>query len=60
MKEEDLAFLGQGWFRSAWKLDVRGIPEYWNAEEEEMVTKESVVLKTLRWALFFGTLYCAK
>ena len=48
MKEEDLAFLGQGWFRSAWKLDVSGIPEYWNEVEEEMVSEESVVLKTLR------------
>eukprot|EP00804_Cyclotella_cryptica_P012815 CCRYP_010565-RB/>CCRYP_010565-RB protein AED:0.04 eAED:0.04 QI:284/1/0.66/1/1/0.66/3/0/663 len=48
VKEEDLTFLGQGWFRSAWKLDVSGLPEYWNGEEEEMVTEESVVLKTLR------------
>ena len=35
MKEEELAFLGQGWFRSAWKMDVGGIPEYEEGEEEE-------------------------
>ena len=47
MKEEELAFLGQGWFRSAWKMDVGGIPEYEEGEEEDFFD-ESVVLKTLR------------
>jgi hypothetical protein len=48
MKEEDLAFLGQGWFRSAWKMDVGGMPGYWDDYEEEAVYEDSVVLKTLR------------
>ncbi|KAL7532977.1 hypothetical protein ACHAXR_004969 [Thalassiosira sp. AJA248-18] len=47
MKEEWIEFLGQGWFRSAWEMDVEGIPEY-DEEEEVFRFDESVVLKTLR------------
>lgn len=47
MKEDDLTFLGQGWFRSAWKMD-QNLPGVWDEEEEEWVFEESVVLKTLR------------
>ena len=47
MKEEDLTFLGQGWFRSAWKMD-QSLPGVWDEEEEEWIFEESVVLKTLR------------
>jgi hypothetical protein len=47
MKEEELTFLGQGWFRSAWKMDQH-LPGVWDEEEEEWVFDESVVLKTLR------------
>jgi len=47
VKEESLEFLGQGWFRSAWKMYAEGIPEY-DEEEEEWLDEETVVLKTLR------------
>ena len=47
MRGESIMFLGQGWFRSAWKMVVDQIPEY-DEDEEEWVYEESVVLKTLR------------
>lgn len=47
VREESIMFLGQGWFRSAWKMVVDQIPEY-DEYEEEWVYEESVVLKTLR------------
>lgn len=47
MKQEDLTFLGQGWFRSAWKMDQH-LPGVWDEDEEEWLFDESVVLKTLR------------
>ena len=48
IKQEDIAFLGQGWFRAAWRMDVDGLEEY-DDEEEEYFNRESVVLKTLRY-----------
>lgn len=48
INEEELTFLGQGWFRSAWKMDQTLNWGEWDEEEEEWVFKESVVLKTLR------------
>lgn len=48
IKQEDITFLGQGWFRAAWRMDFEG-PEVYDEEEEEYVHKESVVLKTLRY-----------
>eukprot|EP00571_Detonula_confervacea_P002909 CAMPEP_0172330160 /NCGR_PEP_ID=MMETSP1058-20130122/61259_1 /TAXON_ID=83371 /ORGANISM="Detonula confervacea, Strain CCMP 353" /LENGTH=476 /DNA_ID=CAMNT_0013047363 /DNA_START=544 /DNA_END=1974 /DNA_ORIENTATION=- len=47
MKEESLGFLGQGWFRQAWEMEVEGVPDY-DDYEEEWGYDESVVLKTLR------------
>lgn len=46
-REERLEFLGQGWFRAAWKAEAEGVPE-WDDDEEEFRFDESVVLKTLR------------
>mmetsp|Transcript_17770 Transcript_17770/g.30046 ORF Transcript_17770/g.30046 Transcript_17770/m.30046 type:complete len:660 (-) Transcript_17770:93-2072(-) len=48
IKQEDITFLGQGWFRAAWKMDVEGLEQY-DEEEEDYYQKESVVLKTLRY-----------
>ncbi len=48
IKQEDIAFLGQGWFRAAWRMDVEGLEEY-DDEEDAYYQKESVVLKTLRY-----------
>ena len=53
MKEDHVAFLGQGWFRSAWKVDsLRTYDEDQNYDDdawkEEATFDESVVLKTLR------------
>lgn len=58
LKEEVLTFLGQGWFRSAWKMDVEGIPGFWDEEEEEWVFGDSVVLKTLRWVGNLPSVFC--
>jgi serine/threonine protein kinase len=48
IKQEDITFLGQGWFRAAWRMDVDGLEEY-DDDEEDYYQKESVVLKTLRY-----------
>lgn len=48
IQQEDIAFLGQGWFRAAWRMDVEGLDEY-DDDEEEYYQRESVVLKTLRY-----------
>ncbi|KAL9189793.1 hypothetical protein ACHAXT_009468 [Thalassiosira profunda] len=47
MFEEDIEFLGQGWFRAAWEVNTEGVPD-WDWDEEEFQFDESVVLKTLR------------
>ena len=48
IKQEDIAFLGQGWFRAAWRMDVEVLEDY-DDDEDEYYQKESVVLKTLRY-----------
>ncbi|KAL7501699.1 hypothetical protein ACHAWT_009568 [Skeletonema menzelii] len=48
VQQEDITFLGQGWFRAAWRMDVEGLEEY-DDDEEDYYQRESVVLKTLRY-----------
>ena len=48
IQQDQTTFLGQGWFRAAWRMDIQGLNEY-NDEEEEYYHEESVVLKTLRY-----------
>ena len=51
-QEMDLTLLGQGWFRSAWKVETETAPfkiEYDDDEwDAEWLREESLVLKTLR------------
>ena len=52
VREEDVKLLGQGWFRSAWRVDTDMVPEVGEDDdgndEYEGTWEESVVLKTLR------------
>lgn len=48
IQQQDITFLGQGWFRAAWRMDSKGLQEY-DEEEEDYYDTESVVLKTLRF-----------
>lgn len=48
IQQQDITFLGQGWFRAAWRMDIEGLQEY-DDEEEDFYSTESVVLKTLRY-----------